>query len=35
MNEDFKTSLEVSVKEAERGEINHYESLDDLIKEIG
>ena len=35
MSEDFKKSLEISVKEAERGEVIHYDSLDDLIKEIG
>jgi len=35
MSEEFKKSLEISVKEAERGETIHYESLDDLIKEIG
>lgn len=35
MSEDFKKSLEISVNEAERGEINHYESLEDLKKEIG
>ena len=35
MSEDFKKALEASLKEAERGEIIHYESLDDLIREIG
>ena len=35
MSEEIKKSLEVSIKEAERGEINHYESLEDLKREIG
>ena len=35
MSEELKRSLEVSIEEAERGEVNHYESLDDLKKEIG
>ena len=35
MSEELKRSLEVSIEEAERGEVNHYESLDDLEKEIG
>lgn len=35
MSEEIKKSLEVSIKEAERGEVNHYESLEDLKSEIG
>lgn len=35
MSEEFKKSLEDSVKEAERGEVIHYKSLEDLKKEIG
>lgn len=35
MSEELKKSLEVSLEEAERGEIIHYESLEDLKKEIG
>ena len=35
MSEELKKSLEVSIKEAERGEVIHYESLEDLKKEIG
>ncbi len=35
MSEEIKKSLEVSIKEAERGEVNHYESLEDLKREIG
>ena len=35
MREDLKKSLEVSLNEAERGEVAHYESLEDLKREIG
>mgnify|MGYP003456995109 CR=1 FL=1 len=35
MSEEFKKALEVSIKEAERGEVIHYESLEDLKKELG
>ena len=35
MSEELKRSLEVSIEEAERGEVNHYEALDDLKKERG
>jgi hypothetical protein len=35
MSEELRTALEVSIKEAERGEVTHYESLADLKKEIG
>ena len=35
MSEDFKKSLDASIQEAERGEVFHYESLDDLKREIG
>ena len=35
MSEELRKSLEASVEEAERGETTHYESLEDLIKEVG
>lgn len=35
MSEELKKSLEISIKEAERGEVIHYESLEDLKREIG
>ena len=35
MSEELKRSLEASIEEAERGEVNHYESLEDLKREIG
>ena len=35
MSEELKRALEVSIKEAERGEVTHYESLEDLKREIG
>ena len=35
MSEELRKSLEISIQEAERGEISHYESLDDLKREIG
>ena len=35
MSEELKKSLEISIKEAERGEVTHYESLEDLKREIG
>ena len=35
MSEELRKALEVSLKEAERGEVSHYESLEDLKKEIG
>jgi hypothetical protein len=33
--EEFKRALEISIAEADRGEVTHYESLDDLKKAIG
>ncbi len=35
MSEELRKALEVSIKEAERGEVTHYNSLEDLKKEIG
>ena len=35
MSEELKKSLDISLKEAERGEVSHYESLEELKKEIG
>ena len=35
MSEELRAALEISLKEAERGEVIHYESLEDLKKEIG
>ena len=35
MSEELKKSLEISIKEAERGEVTHYESLEDLKKQVG
>ena len=35
MSEELRTALEISLKEAERGEVIHYESVEDLKKEIG
>ena len=35
MSEEFKRALEISIAEADRGEVTHYESLEDLIREIG
>ena len=35
MSEELRKSLEISIKEAERGEISHYESLEELKREIG
>ena len=35
MSEELRKALDVSLKEAERGEVTHYESLEDLKKEIG
>lgn len=35
MSEELKRALEVSIKEAERGEVTHYESLEDLKREVG
>ena len=33
--EEFKRALEISIEEANRGEVSHYESLEDLKKAIG
>ena len=35
MSDELKRALEVSIKEAERGEVTHYESLEDLKREVG
>ena len=35
MSEERRKALELSIKEAERGEVIHYESLEDLKREIG
>ena len=35
MSEELRQALEVSIREAERGEVNHYESLEDLKRAIG
>ena len=35
MSEELRKALEISIAEADRGEVTHYESLEDLIKEIG
>lgn len=35
MSEELRAALEISLKEAEQGEVIHYESLEDLKKEIG
>ena len=35
MSEEFKRALEISIAEADRGEVKHYESLEELIKDIG
>ena len=35
MSDEFRESLDASIQEAERGEVFHYESLEDLKREIG
>lgn len=35
MSEELKRALEISIAEADRGEVTHYESLEELIREIG
>ena len=35
MSEELRRALDVSIKEAERGEVTHYESLEDLKREVG
>ena len=30
-----KNALDISIAEADRGEVTHYDSLEDLIREIG
>lgn len=35
MSEELRTALEISLKEAERGEVSHYNSLEELIQELG
>ena len=35
MSEELKRALDISIAEADRGEVTHYESLEELIKEIG
>ena len=32
---ELKKALDISIAEANRGEVNHYESLEDLKKHIG
>lgn len=33
-NEEFKRALEISIAEADRGEVTHYDSVEDLIKAL-
>jgi len=35
MSEEIKNALDISIAEADRGEVTHYDSLEDLIREIG
>ena len=35
MSEELKRALDISIAEADRGEVTHYESLEELIKDIG
>ena len=35
MSEELKRALDISIAEADRGEVIHYDSLEDLIKAIG
>ena len=35
MSEERRKALELSIQEAERGEVTHYESIEDLKKGIG
>ena len=35
MSEELQRALDISIAEADRGEVIHYESLEDLKKAIG
>ena len=35
MSEELKRALEISLAEAERGEVTHYESVEELMKALG
>ena len=35
MTEEIKRALDISLEQEARGEVTHYESLEDLIKAIG
>ena len=34
-SEEFKRALEISIAEADRGEVTHYESVEELVKALG
>ena len=34
-SEEFKRALEISIEEADRGDVTHYDSLEDLKRAIG
>ena len=35
MSEELQRALEISLEQEARGEVTHYDSLEDLIREIG
>ena len=34
-SEDFKKALNLSIAEANRGDVTHYESVEELMKALG
>ena len=35
MSEEIKNALDISIAEADRGEVTHYESVEELMKALG